>query len=416
MTRRFASMAEATRLLGPLLDRPEPTRTVTIGPGVSLSVESIALGLGAFSNLHTLSWTAPARAEVAIADDPSEGPWTRGRALARLGARGGVATGGFGFLADDAAGAPRARCLNLAIRAGVPISVPVIDQEALVCRGGSLAVEDVAAEGRLRLNGEVVRWAGARSGRAGECSVFGNANVRIVHRDDPRTGNFRHLVADSRRTPVLAIDAGAADVGFVRGADGLLRGAGRADGGGLDIFAFDVVLRCPVARLRGRVDDNIVVLDTIGAIDLADPGLDSAISVGPSLLHPSLEAHPLHREPSLGSTPLLGGRRASRLLYFADADGRRHLQLWDARPDSAACPGVTLDEAARHARGRYDVVHGCFLDSGKSGKLCVVDGVAATAYGNRHYLRWPTPDDDGFIWTPDEGRPAASMIVVTAPR
>jgi hypothetical protein len=415
MTRRFASMAEAARFLGPVLDRPEPTRTVMIGPGISLAVEAVELGGEAFSNLYTLSWTPPARAEIAIVDTPGESPWTRGLALARQGARGGVATGGFGFLADGAAGAPRTRSLNLAIRAGVPLSVPVIGQDALICRGGALSVEHVAAEGLLRLNGERLRWVGSRSGQAGECSVFGNANVRIEHRDDPRTGKYRHLVADSRRTPPLAAGSGAADVGFVRAADGLLRGAARADGGGLDIFAFDLVLRCPVARLRRNVHDDIAVVDTIGAIDLADPALETAISVGPSLLHPSLEAHPLHHEPSLGSTPLLGGRRASRLLYFAAADGRRSLQLWDARPDSALCPGVTLDEAVRHARARHDVVHGCFLDSGKSGKLCIADGDAAAAYGNRHYLRWPAPGDEHFVWTPDEGRPAASMIVVTAP-
>lgn len=412
---RFSSLAEADAFLGPMLDRPEPARRETVAPGVSLVIAAIDLGDGAFSNLYTLSWTAPARADIDVFPDAAASPWSRGHALARCGMRGAVATGGFSFLADDAAAAPRARCLNLAIWTGEVLSLPVVDQDALVARAGALAVEHVPAAGLLRLNGDLVRWSGARTERTAECVVFGNASARIVHSDAPATGKRRHLVANTRWTPALSSDSGYADVGFLRGPGRVFRGAAVRADGGLDIFAYDLVLRCPAERLRRAAPDNTADPRTVGPIDLSDPSLAGAVSVGPSLLHPALEDHPLHREPSLGSNPLLGGRRASRLVYFGDAAGQHHLQLWDARPGSRACPGVTLDEAAHHARAHHDVAFGCFLDSGKSGKLCVVGDAGVASYGNRHYLRWPAAGEGDFVWTPDAGRPAASLLVITAP-
>lgn len=63
-------------------------------------------------------------------------------------------------------------------------------------------------------------------------------------------------------------------------------------------------------------------------------------------------------------------------------------------------------------RAEHEVVEGCFLDSGKSGKLCVSDGTAVRSLGNRSYLRWPIAGDDAFVWMPDHGRPTASLLVI----
>lgn len=411
MVRRFASVAEAERFIGPEVDRREVARVEEVGPGVSLAVRAVELGDGAFCNVYTACWRAPARASLCVVD-PLESPFARAQGLARGGVRGVVATGGFFFLADDAEAVPRARSLNMAVRAGQVWSLPVVGQDALVGRDGALAVRELAAEGVLTFNGAVLRWRGSRAAGEAECVVYGNANVVIQHRADARTGKMRHFIKESRWTPEAG--AGSCDVGFDRGGDGVFRGAGVAERGGLDIFSYDLVLRCVKARVRAPVGDNVVVVRSVGGLELGDPRLDSVISVGPSLLHGDLEGHPLHGEPSLGSTPLLGGRRGSRLLYFSDVDGACRLQLWDGRPGSAVCPGVTLDEAARGARAEFAVVEGCFLDSGRSGKLCVSDGSGVQSLGNRHYLRWPIAGDDAFVWTPDEGRPMASLVVITA--
>lgn len=409
--RRFASLDEALRWLGPELDRPEQACTREIAPGLALETRVIELGDGAFCNRYTAHWEEPARAALRLVD-PLESPFACARALAGAGEPGLVAPAGFFFLADDADASPRALSLNLAVQAGLVLSLPVVGQDALVCRAGELTVRTIAAEGTLRLNGEVLRWAGSRAGRDADCLVYGNADARIEHRPDARTGKARHFVAESRRTPALAPGSGVTDVGFLRGPGGKFRGLVRDDAGGLDIFACDLVLRCPSSRLRAHAPDNEVEVLRIDTLDPCDPALESAISVGPSLLHEALEQHALHREPSLGSTPLLGGRRAARLLYFRSASGVCSLQLWDARPDSAVCPGVTLDEAAASVRAEHEVVEGCFLDSGKSGKLCVSDGSAVRSLGNRSYLRWPVPGDDAFVWMPDHGRPTASLLVI----
>ena len=408
--RRFRDLAEAEAFLGPALDRPEPEWSREVAPGLTLAGRAVDIGDGMFCNRYTARWVAPARAEICVVGEPLESPFARAQSLAGRGVRGVVATGGFFFLADDAELQPRARSLNMAFACGSTISVPVVGQTALVGRAGALEVREVAAAGTLRLNGEVLRWAGSRSDEAGtaDCVVYGNANACVEHRADVRTGKMRHFVPASRWTPALAAGSGWSDVGFRRVDDGFV-GVVRSALGGLDIFAFDLVLRCGDSRARGAGDRAEIL--TVDGLAAGDPQF-SAISVGPSLLDARLAEHPLHREPSLGSSPLLGGQRAARLLYFRERDGACNLQLWDGRPGSAVCPGLTLDEVAERVRGEYAVVEGCFLDSGRTGKLCVADETGVHSLGNRHYLRWPVAGDDAFVWTPDAGRPVASLLVI----
>lgn len=408
MVRRFRDLAEAEAFLGPALDRPEAASLRAVAPGLTLERRAVDIGGGMFCNRTTARWEAPARAEICVVD-ALESPFARAQALAGRGVRGVVATGGFFFLADDAEVQPRARSLNLAVVDGAVVSLPVVGQTALVCRAGALEVREVAAAGTLRLNGAVVRWAGSRTEEAAECVVYGNANARVEHRADVRTGKMRHFVAASRWTPALAAGSGWIDVGFRRVDGGAFVGAEWAARGGLDIFNYDLVLRCRDSRVLGG-EDRAEIL-TVDGIEPGDPRL-TAISVGPSLLDPRLAEHPLHREPSLGSYPLLGGQRAARLLYFRDREGACHLQLWDGRPGSAVCPGVLLDEVAERVCDEYAVVEGCFLDSGRTGKLCVADETGVYSLGNRHYLRWPVAGDDAFVWTPDAGRPTASLLVI----
>jgi hypothetical protein len=407
MVRRFRDLAEAEAFLGPALDRPEAASLRAVAPGLTLERRAVEFGGGTFCNRYTARWAAPARAEICVVD-PLESPFARAQRLAGRGFRGVVATGGFFFLADDAEVLPRARSLNLAVVGGVAVSMPVVGQTALVGRAGALEVREVAAAGTLRVNGEVLRWVGSRADGGAECVVFGNADARVEHRADARTGKLRHFVPASRWTPALAAGSGAIDVGFRR-VEGAFVAMEYAAGGGIDIFKYDLVLRCEDSRVLG-VEDRAEIL-TVDRLELGDPRL-TAISVGPSLLDTRLAEHPLHREPSLGSYPLLGGQRAARLLYFRDGEGACHLQLWDGRPGSAVCPGVTLEEVAERVRGEYAVVEGCFLDSGRTGKLCVVDETGVHSLGNRHYLRWPVAGDDAFVWTPDAGRPTASLLVI----
>ena len=63
-------------------------------------------------------------------------------------------------------------------------------------------------------------------------------------------------------------------------------------------------------------------------------------------------------------------------------------------------------------RNRSDVVSGCLLDSGNTSKLNVFRDGRLESFGNRHYLRWPPPGGSGFTWTPDAGRPVASLIAL----
>ncbi|MFT5682194.1 MAG: hypothetical protein ACI8RZ_003112 [Myxococcota bacterium] len=110
--------------------------------------------------------------------------------------------------------------------------------------------------------------------------------------------------------------------------------------------------------------------------------------------------------------PLLLGRPSSRLVFYTTSDGFEHLCLLDGRPGSLVFPGVTLRETLDIVHADAEVVTGCFLDSGQTPRLSLRRGEGRVSVGNRHYLRWPTAEDPTFLWTPDRGRPTASVITV----
>lgn len=407
--RQFSTPEEAAAALGPLLDQPVQTYTRPISEGLWISARVVALGGGSFVNCYTARWTAPARASL-LALAPPQSPYALAQADAARGRRSLTSNAGFFFLADEAAQRPRELSLNLALHQGQLLSAPVVGQRALVSRGGGLSVRLVRAEGELRLNQQRLRWAGSRSGQEADCEVFGNANARIVHVPDPRTGLRRRLDEGSLETPPLD-DPARVDLGAMRLGGGRFRGRFLARGR-IPTHQFDLVLRCPARWVRVLPEENEVEFLTVDGLSLQDPGLAGALSVGPSLHDEGLEDHPLDREPSLGSTPLLTRRRAPRLLFFRTPDGASWLRLYDGRPGSAVCPGMTLTEAAEHTRQEHGPVEGCFLDSGKTCKLALSDGGEPWSLGNRHYLRWPTRAGEGFRWAPDEGRAIPSAIQV----
>ncbi|HWO61208.1 MAG TPA: hypothetical protein VNO31_14365 [Umezawaea sp.] len=396
--RRFDSLAEAAAHLGPLLDRPVPTSHATLAPGITFHAESLSLG-STFTNSYTTSWHAPARAEVLVTEPPVS-------AADHARRTGGVvtSTAGFFFLADRCRHRPRTLSLNLAIRDGRVLSVPVATRDALVSRDGVLSVVEVEARGELSLSGRRLRWAGSKTGLDADCFVYGNANCVIHHRPDERTGKVRVFQEESRFTPAIT-DGRWTDLGFHAAPDGHFEAVTRGDGGRVDVFGHDVVVRCPRSAAGTRLD-----VHTIGPLTL--DGEWNAISVGPSLAHPDPNTHPLNDDRSLGSYPLLRDRPSTRLVFYVTADGARHLRLFDGRPGSGTFPGLTLDQTLAAVRAGGDVVSGCLLDSGNTSKLNVVRDGRLTTFGNRHYLRWPRPGESGFTWTPDHGRPVASLIAL----
>ena len=394
---RFPTVEAASAFLGPRLDRPVPERREQIAAGVWLHQSAIPLPDGRFTNCTRLSWQA-GRAAICLAGERTS---TAAAAAAQPDLL-AVSTGGFFFLADDCTLRPRCLSLNLALADGRVHSLPVVDQEALIRQDGALRVAVVPARGRLTLAGVPLRWAGARTDHPAEVRVYGNACVIIEHVADPDTGKRRVFRADSRHTPPAP--AGQVYLGLHREDDGRFEIA-EETAGRMDLFAHDLVLAAPRGVRRGPV-----AVQTVGELPVA--GL-SAISVGPALDCPDLAAHPLNREPSLGSTPLLLDRPSSRLIFCETGDGGEHLWLLDGRPGSPVCPGVLMQEAAALVQAALPVRSGCFLDSGQTPRISLrrADGVWEHI-GNRHYLRWPTAKDPDFVWTPDAGRPVASLLTV----
>lgn len=400
MTRRFDSPEEAAAHLGPLLDRPVPTTRVDLAPGITFRSEWLRVD-GTFTNSYTVSWRAPAHATILVADPPISAA-----EHARRGDSAVTTTAGFFFLADRCRYRPRTLSLNLAVHDSRVLSVPATTQDALISRNGVLSVVEVPARGELSLSGARLTWAGPKTAFTADCYVYGNANAVIHHEPDAHTGKVRVFQDASRFTPRIT-DTRWTDLGFHTAPNGHFAAVARSDTGGLDIFAHDLVVRCPRTVVGSHLE-----LHTIGPLLLQDDPVQGAVSVGPSLSHPDLNTHPLNDDRSLGSYPLLRERPSTRLVFYRTTDGAQHLRLFDGRPGSPDFPGLTLDQTLATVRAPGDVVSGCLLDSGNTSKLNVRRAGRLETFGNRHYLRWPAPDESGFTWTPDQGRPVASLITV----
>lgn len=407
---RFDTPEEASDHLAPLIDRPVPVTRAELAPGVLFRAEPVGLG-AAFTNSYTVSWDVPAAAEIVVTE-----PAAADGEFARRTGSVATTTGGFFFLADRCRHRPRTLSLNLAVGEGRLLSLPVATQEALVSRAGALSVVEVPARGELSLAGRVLRWAGSRTRYTADCYAYGNANCVIAHRADERTGRIRVLREDSRFTPEIT-DGAWSDLGFLSAPEGgsVFEVVARRDAGRLDIFAHDLVLRCPRAVARRAGTGARLEVRTIGPLEMGGP-VQGAVSAGPSLFCPDPYAHPLNDDRSLGSFPLLRERPSARLVFFATSDGRRHLRLFDGRPGSRTFPGVTLAQAVSLATADgadgAAVTSGCLLDSGHTSRITVLREGRYESFGNRHYLRWPTPADPHFTWDPGHGRPVASLIAL----
>lgn len=271
----------------------------------------------------------------------------------------------------------------------------------------------VRAVGLLALNGTALTWAGSRTGRTADCYAYGNGNAVISHREDPVTETARVLDETSRLTPPMPPGQAMADIGFTAAGDGGFRAVAVSRSGGMDIFSHDIVLRCPAGCVTpGRPGEmRILQVGCLRGDDLPD----SAVSAGPSLQCPDFTAHPVNRDPSLGSRPPFADRRMARMALYGDRENQVHLRLFDGRPGSAAFPGVTPSEARDAIAADTGYRWGCFLDSGQTAKLWVSGEDGPASYGNRHYLRWPEDTAGTFGWVPDEGRPVASFIPLRQP-
>ncbi|SCL25903.1 hypothetical protein GA0074694_4359 [Micromonospora inyonensis] len=288
--------------------------------------------------------------------------------------------------------------------------MPVVDREALISRAGALSMCNLTAAGRVSINGTELTWTGSRTERQAECYVFGNGNMVITRRDDPEKGSVRVLDEASRLTPVLPPRAGWVDVGFTSTGGRGFRSTGIATDGGLDIFAYDLVMRCQARHvdLRG---DNLLEIRSIGELHV-DAFPDSAVTVGPSLNVADFATHPINTDRSLDVLPPFAPSRRARMTVFEDRVGRTHLRLFDGRPGSLVFQGATPQEARDSIAADPGFRWGCFIDGGQTAKMWASLNGELTSFGNRHYLRWPKADEKEFVWVPDSGRPISSIITL----
>jgi hypothetical protein len=406
--RSFSSPREAAAFLRRDIDRSVPERAVQLGEGIELRAAARSMDERGFTNVYDIAWEPEAgRACIHVSDRPIEPRTTRQADGALV-----TTSAGFFFLADKASGMPRHASLNLAINDGRIASLPVVDREVAMTRGGVLSADQIRAEGEFAINGRCVTWVGSRTGRNAECYVYGNANAVIIHEKDPVTGTSRVLDEASRLTPIIPqVDRGRLiDVGFMAVEDGSFRSVTASVTGELDVFSHDIVARCPAEHIDPTRENRLDVL-RIGSLR-GDDLPESAVSVGPSLDTENFGTHSVNRDPSLGSEPPFTERRMARLVLYEDLDSKTHLRLFDGRPGSPDFRGVTPSEARDAIAADTGYRWGCFLDPGQTAKIWIDENGTLTSYGNRHYLRWPQNDKDNFVWIPDKGRPVSSFITI----
>jgi hypothetical protein len=400
--RSFRSLQEAARFMETEIDRPAPSRVAYLENGFELRIGSHTFSDGRYTNVYDLSWDPDdVRAAMHFSPRPTEAVETAQRTLA-------TTTAGFFVLADEAPALPPQTSLNLAIEQGRVLSLPVVDREAVICRDGVLSAHHISADGQVVINGNEVTWAGSLTGRSAQSYVYGNGNIVIDRRKDPVRGGVRVLDDASRMTPAMPAGDGWVDVGFRATADGGFRSAAIAPEGGMDIFAYDIVMRCQDRHIDPH-GSNTMDIRRIGSLQ-ADAFPDFAVTVGPSLDDPDFAAHPINQDRSLGDAPPFVDARKVRMILYQDPQGRTHLRLFDGRPGSPSFEGPTPAEARDAIAADTGYRWGCFLDGGGTAKMWVREDGVMRSYGNRHYLRWPKQNEDQFIWVPDTGRPISSVL------
>ncbi len=386
-----------------IVDVPVVERREAVGQGVQFHAFSQELSDGRFTNVYDISYRKDeARPAIHVHNQ-----LTSVYNFAKSHSSNVVTGGGFFFLADIASGLPRQLALNLAAVDGKVRNLPVIDREAVVLNGRNLSAELISSLGVLSINGRELSWSGSLTSYETEAKVFGNGNAVITHEYDEATGSVRVLDERSRFTPAIKSE-GMVDIGFIAWGDGTFLGKETSLTGGVDIFAHDVVVRCSQKYLT---EDLEMKVHTIGSIAVDGP-VKAALSVGPMLKTPDFESHPINKDSALGGKPPFLERPLARTALYESEDGTVHVRLFDGRPGSIICPGVTPSEVSEFIQAEGDTAWGCFLDPGQTAKLCVRLNSSVESLGNRHYLKWVAKPGKKYVWVPKIGRPTASVITL----
>lgn len=410
----FMHVDDARRYIGEHVDVPARENIVRLTGGASLHAYAHHHSDGQFTNVYDMSVTESSTvANVAI----SANSMGLSNFLRNEPAGFAAASAGFLYLVDSASGAPRQQSLQLAIRAGSAVSLPVTDRDALVSRGGRLHTEFLRAFGEISIDNQHLVWAGSRTDYAADCVIYGNGNTVIHHQDnadpDARKSRIRVLDESSRYTPLIAADSGLADTGLIAVSDGSMHACSQSKAGGMDIFQYDAVMRCDTRFMPKGLQSDIRIR-SIDGLRVGLREMQHAVTVGPSLLHGEIEAHDINQDPSLGSNPPFANTRMVRAAVYGTANGKTHVTVFDGRPESELYRGVTPVEAIDIIKSEHEIVWGAFLDPGRTAKLLTRQGSIETSYANTHYLRWPAQEAEPYRWVPGTGRPVSSAITFRA--
>lgn len=407
----FPSAADARVYIQDKVDVPARDNEVMFDDRIRMHIFPQDLPDGRFTNVYDMSYRPEmvcaglriTRSPRSVADFISDFP----PAIA-------AASGAFLFLADVSSGTPRQAALNLALRRyGRAASLPVTDREALIDDGQRFSARMIRAVGEVAIGGNLLSWSGSRTDYDTDTKVFSNGNVVIRHTviDDmtARKQRIRVLDESSRLTPELPRGSGMVDLGLLADTYGRMQVRATQEDGGMDMFDYDVVLRCAAAAIQGTVDEvRFLSVDSLAL----DGRVHGALSVGPMLDDPAFENNAINADPSLGSDPPFADVPMVRLAVFEAADGTMHLTLFDGRPESGNFKGVTPREAVKLIREKDEVVWGCFLDPGRTAKLATRTNRTIMTYGNAHYLQWPAEPGGRYVWVPGTGRPVPSAITL----
>ncbi len=398
----FETIVEAKAFVQNKVDLPVTERRDYISDNLLFQASTLELGGGRFTNVYDVSYRRD-RITTAIhvhdrlinVYDYAESHYSSV-----------VTGGGFFFLADRSSVSPRQLALNLAVAEGRVHNLPVTDREAILSDGRNLSAAQIKALGVLSMNDHDLSWSGSLTSYETDAKIFANGNAVIIHRHNEETGSTRVLDEQSRFTPGIEEDD-MVDVGFIARADGIFVPMERSKTGGVDIFAHDLVVRCHERCLAGAPKMQI---RTIGSITIGT--IRGALSVGPMLETTDFEAHPINKDAALGDKPPLVDSPCARATLYETVDDIVHVRLFDGRPGSEVCPGVTPREVVASILAEGAIAWGCFLDGGQTAKLCVRIGGKIESLGNRHYLKWATKPGEKYIWVPKVGRPTASLIAL----
>ena len=400
--KKFTSAETANDYIIRRVDSVVKNRTVHLKKGITLSMSVTRLADNTFTNTYDVQYD-PTKVALRIGlNNERTSLYDVLRSDNHLLV---ASSGGFSYLTDDPNIQPRHLSLNLAIQDGDVMSLPVIDREALLIINGQMSARFLRATGTMEINGENVTWSGSLTDHPADIKVYGNGNSVISHASD-ESGSRRVLDESSRFTPHIS-NGQVIDVGFIRQKGSTFISAATSSTGMLDIFAFDIVLRCPKRIAADYIKMKVESMDSLPI----NTTIQSAMSAGPLLTTANFESHLINRDASLGTNAPFANQRAARMIIYETKNGMRHLRLLDGRPGSHIFPGVTPYEAVHIINSDAEVVWGCFLDGGQTSKLCVRKRWAVNSFGNRHYIN-KVPEKQNIVWVPKTGRSLASIITL----